>query len=807
MLRFLFKTAIRNLLRNRVHTIINLLSLSLGIACALVAFLIVSFDLSFDKHHAEKGKIYRLVTLPEFSGEIFHNSGVAYPVPAMLQENFPELEVVSNVREYSNAKIKWTYYNKQGNEQEKKLEIKKLAAVTPSYFDIFSIDIEEGSSELFQQKESILLSRKEATNIFGDESPIGQTLRYADKYEVVVTGVFKDPPLNSSVGIHAFVPFDLVKETFDMEAFASVTSSHQSYLKFDPAHLMNLKKKVNTLYTQKIKDEPHTEHWELDFQPIEDIHFNPNYWPITGGKANMKLLWSLVIIGIFLIITACINYINLSTALSVKRAKEVGIRKLMGSHRLTLIKQFILETLLLTVTALVISLCIAEIFMLNLDVFIDIGLKEADLLLSELTSGLRIYVFFIGLLFLTTLAAGFYPAFLMSSFSPIDVFKHKFSGKRGLSLRRTLVIFQFSISQVLIVGTIVVIFQMDYMRNKDLGFNQTEVVGMWLPFRADYSKKESFKESALQLAGIEKAALSNAPALSGNRNSTDINIVTGSEKVKTLSDVKQAEPDFLNIYQIPLLAGRNFVAGDTMREILVNESFLKMAGVNNPQDILNNDIEITTLNGEPYIVVGVIKDFHMKSMQEKINPLFLGSQQSNYQHLNLKIDPNQWNKNKAALEKSWKELFPEEAFEPYFLDEKMETYYQDEQRVLRLFYLFAGLAIFICCLGLYGLVSFLAVQKTKEVGIRKVLGASIPSIVMLFSAEFIKLLGIAVAISAPLAWWLMEQWLKDFAYRIDIGPAIFVLAAIIALLIAIATIGFRSVKAAMANPANSLRTE
>jgi len=812
MLKFYFKTAFRNLLRNRVHTIINLLGLSLGIAFALIAFLIVSFELSFDKHHPQVEKTYRVVTIPEFSGEIFYNPGVAYSVPSMLRDNIPEVEVISKLVSRGGTKVKWIHQDAQGNEQVKDVEINNAASITNKYFELFQVEWLYGNPETsLSSPNSIVLSEKQAKQIFGEISPIGQTLQWKtwdEEYEIQVTGIMANPKLNSNLGFNALIPYSLTDNKPDKEVYTSVNGDDQCFITINSQDIKAVEDKINELYLEKIKDDPYVDKWLLGLQPLSDVHFNPNYGTPTGKISNKRLLWALVAIGIFLVITACINYINLSTALSVSRSKEVGIRKVMGSRKSSLIIQFLSETLLLSTLALIFSLGIVELFMLGMHQFIDLGV-EVNLLRDALSSGIWVYLFLLIILLITSFAAGFYPAVVMSSFSPIVSLKNKLSsrGKNGLKLRRVLVVFQFMLSQVLIVGTLVVIFQMDYIQDKDLGFDQTAVVGLSLPFNSEYTEKETYKLEAARIAGISAAALSNSPPFSRNRNSQDININNGKEKVKKMADIKKVEPNFLDIYNLKLIAGRSFIASDTLYEIVVNEQFLKMAGITDPQKALSSEIEITSLDGEPYPIVGVVKDFHMQTLHDEIRPLFIGSEKYNMSFLNLKVNPNQWQSTRTALEKIWKERFPEDTFDPYFLDDKVTDFYKEEKRILRLFNLFSGLAIFISCLGLYGLVSFLALQKKKEVGIRKVLGASISSIIMLFSLEFVKLLFIALIVSIPLGWWLMDNWLEDFAYRIEIDYKIFLLAGAAALFISLLTISFRSVKAALANPANSLRSE
>lgn len=523
------------------------------------------------------------------------------------------------------------------------------------------------------------------------------------------------------------------------------------------------------------------------------MHFDRD----LGGYADKKYLWALLFIGVFLIITACVNFVNLATAQALNRAKEVGVRKVLGSLPRQLFWQFIAETAIISIVAVVVAIGLSELALKPLN----------NLFHSEMAFDWSKLILFIVLISVAVVfLSGSYPGLVLARFQPIQALKSKLSQKDvgGFSLRRVLVVTQFTISQVLIIGTIIIISQLHYSQNADLGFNKSAVVLVPLP-HDDKVKMSTLSNKIRELKDVENITFcSNAPASRSNSN-TGVQYDNRPEDEHWSVNTKQADENYISTFQIKLIAGRNFFKGDSVHELLVNETFVKKLNLK-PQDVLGKQMAV---NGRSYkgTIVGVMKDFFNYSFHTEITPVCV---MPNYQDLStiaVKIDMRNAKTTLAALDKIWNQTFPEELYKYQFLDDSIAHFYEMDNIQLTLVEAFAGIAIIIGCLGLYGLVSFMAVRKTKEIGVRKVLGANIRSILWLFGKEFSILLLIAFVIAAPLAWWAMHNYLKDFQYRINIGPEIFVMSILSTFIIAWITVGYRATMAALANPVKSLRSE
>jgi putative ABC transport system permease protein len=504
----------------------------------------------------------------------------------------------------------------------------------------------------------------------------------------------------------------------------------------------------------------------------------------------------------FILLIACVNFINLATAQAFNRAKEVAVRKVMGSNRNQLRLQFYSETALITLAAIILSI---GIVILGLP-YISSVLK-LPLTLSFLSNpGV------IGFLALTAvvvvLLAGFYPALVLSRFNPVTALKSKINARssKGISLRRGLVVFQFVVAQALIIGTIILVKQMNYFRDYSMGFDKDAVVNIAFPEDSiGRSKLDYLKNKLASIDGVKNSSFSFAsPADDGNWSS-NFKFDKAEKETDWNANLKWADADYLKTYNIPLVAGRNINPSDTAKEFLVNETMLKRLGITDPNQAINKEIDLWGQMKFP--IVGVIKDFNAMSLRQPIVPVLITSVKDFYGTANIKLSTKDINGTLKKVEALWNEVYPDFVYEQRFLDAKIENFYAQEGKLSDLYKIFAGLAIFLSCLGLYGLASFMAVQKTKEVGIRKVLGASVNNIIMLFSKEFLVLIGIAFLIAVPLAWYFMQDWLQDFVYRVNISWWIIALSGLIAVTVAMLTISFKAIKAAVANPVKSLRTE
>jgi putative ABC transport system permease protein len=533
---------------------------------------------------------------------------------------------------------------------------------------------------------------------------------------------------------------------------------------------------------------------------LKEIHFDTRYGNLGDHSTSKTVLWTLSLIGVLIIVMASINFINLATAQAAGRSREVGVRKVLGGSRRQLIGQVMGETFLIVSLSLVLAVAIAKFVMPWLS-----HVASVPATISLLTS--ETILFLAATLIVVTLLSGIYPAMIVSGFKPALALKNKISSATvgGISLRRVLVVTQFAISQMLIIGTMVAVSQMNFVRNADLGFNKEAI--LVLPAYSDSAnqpKMQPLKQQLLQNPAVVSATFASDEASSDNNWASNFAFDNKEDEDYAVFH-KYGDEDYIKTYGLQLVAGRNITASDTLREIVINETLTKKLGLKDPQQAVGKNLRI---GGQLWLpIVGVVKDFKTNSLKEDVKPLTIASRTDFYYTLSIKLRTNNLPQAVSQIQKLWENTYPQYAYTSHFTDETIERFYRQETQLALLYKIFAGIAIFISCLGLYGLVSFMAAQKTKEVGIRKVLGANVRDIVVMFSKEFTLLIGIAFIIAVPVAWYFMNSWLQNFVYRINIGVGVFVLAIFSSLVIAWLTVGYRALKAALANPVTSLRTE
>lgn len=797
MLKNYFKIAWRNLQRNKAYAAINITGLSLGIACGVLIFTVVNYHLSFDTFHNNKDRIYRVVTVFN-EDNINYSRGVPQPLGKAFKNDYTFAEKVAMSASYRGALI-----SLPAEKEVKKFEEEDgVVFAEPAYFDIFNFPLAQGDkATALSQPNSALITTHLAKKYFGTTDVIGKLIRYRNKTDFKITGVLQDIPVNTDRKSEIYLSYSNLKDyqphIASDSSWGNVSSSVECFMLLKPGITKDRVDRVFPALMRKYDSPEEAKITLLHLQPLADVHFNPDY----DGYINKSYLWALFFIGLFLIVTACVNFINLATAQALNRSKEVGVRKVLGSLPYQLFWQFITETAIITLGANVLGCSIAKITLPLLNTLFDTKMS-LNFLHGQLPLFLCILSVFVVFL------SGSYPGLVMARFQPIMALKSKLSQKHigGISLRRILVVAQFAISQTLIIGTIVIASQVHYSKNADLGFNKDAIVLVPLPFN-DKATLSTMRTRLAAVAGIEKISYCFQPPASGSNNTTDVRYQNHPKKETWEINMKMADDQYLNTFGLKLAAGRNFFPSDldTVTEAVINEEAVKKLGLKQPSDVLGRKIKANT---DYYVtVVGVVKNFYNESFHTGIAPVCIIPSHDNYYVCAVKINGNNVKAELAAIEKIWSETYPAYIFSSSFLDEKIAKFYKLDDVMLKLIEIFAGIAVFIGCLGLYGLVSFMAIRKTKEIGVRKVLGAGVQHILWIFGREFSTLLVVAFIIAAPVAWWAMNAYLQDFTYRINIGAGIFLLAIAATFIVAALTVGYRSIKAALANPVKSLRSE
>lgn len=801
MIRNYLKTAFRNLWRNKNFTIINIAGLAVGIAVCLVIFLVIQFELSFDNFHPKSDRIYRVLSERYNEDGVRRSAGVPYPLPFALKNDFPSI-LSSAV--YSERDDQILIQDESGKQTVKKFrERTGFFFVEPAFFQIFHFPLLAGEYGSLKEPNTAMLSRETAERYFGDwKLAIGKTFKRNNGELFTIKGVLADIPRNTDFQIRIVASYTTLTEFTMSNDWVSIASNHNCLIQLPAGTSPTaFNAQLKTFLKKYIKDEKSRDAQVL--QSISQVHHDAepgNFLDRTISKDLVNTLW---LIAAFILLIACVNFINLSTAQAVNRSKEVAVRKVLGGSRRQLKFQFFSETALVTLTAVALAALLAVLAIPYINSILDLPLSFN----IQEQPGILLFLAVIALI--VVLLAGFYPAIVLSRFNPVTALKSKITAGRskGVSLRRGLVVFQFVIAQGLIIGTLIIVKQMSYFRNHSMGFDKDAIVNVSIPSdSAGHTKLDYLKTKLLALQEVKSVSFSFAsPADDGNWSS-NLRFDHAAEETNWSTNLKWADADYLKTYGLTLVAGRNLSPSDTAREFLVSETFLKKVGINDPATALNKEIDLW--GGQmKYPIVGVVKDFHAMSLRRGLVPVLITTVKEFYGTAGIKLQAGNIHGTLKKVEEIWNEVYPDFVYEQRFLDAKIANFYTQERRLSDLYKVFAALAIFLSCLGLYGLASFMAVQKTKEVGIRKVLGASMNNIIFLFSREFLMLIGIAFLIAAPLAWYFMHNWLQDFVYRVDISWWILALAGLLAVAIALITISFKAVKAALANPVKSLRTE
>ena len=796
MFKNYFKIAIRNLQRNRAYMIINIMGLTLGMTCGIVIFMVVKHHLSFDNFHNNRDRIYRFVT-EQHRDNIDYVASVPNPLGKLFRNDYTFGEKTARIV---------TFYEQlvtvPGGNTTRKFKEEEVAFVEPEFFDIFNYPLISGNKKtVLQDLNTAIITESVAKKYFGKENPIGKTFKVDNKADFTITGVLKNIPQNTDRRTEIYLSFNSVKTFQDWfvkdDSWGGISTMMQCFVLLRPTITPGQVEKAIAGYVPKYRPKhKNVHHYKL--QPLNDIHFNERY----GGVMQKRNLWVLSFIGLFLIITACVNFINLATAQALRRSKEVGVRKVLGSLRTQLFWQFIAETGFITISALIIAIGLSVLALPYINEWFHTHITGSILFSWQLL------VFLCLLPLLVTFFAGSYPGIILSGFQPASALKGKITQRSigGFNTRRLLIITQFAISQTLIIGMIVIMAQMKYARESDLGFNKDGIVMIPIGSGTEKETIKTLKNQFSQIPGVEQTSVCFTSPSSGNAWNTSFKYDSRLEEETFRISVRAADEDYLSTFDLKLLAGRNIYPSDSVREFIVNETLARKLNLKSSEELIGKKLSSNggRINGT---IIGVVKDFHDQSFHEDINAVFITNFSDIYSEYAVKVNLKNLKSVLPALESNWSKMHPDEIYEYNFLDEDIAEFYETEALMLKLIQLFSVIAIFIGCLGLYGLVSFMALQKTREIGIRKVLGGTISHILWLFAKEFFRLILVAFIIAGPVAWWLMNGWLQDFKYRIPIGIEVFLLSILVSIAIAALTVGYRSIRSAIANPVKCLRTE
>ena len=796
MLRNYLKIAFRTLSKNRAYAIINVSGLALSMTCGILIFMLVRHHLSFDNFHKDSGRIYRFVT-EQHRDQIDYTFAVPNPLGKVFREEHTFGEKVARVATFDDQLITVS----QGQDVVKFKEEEGVAFTEPEFFDIFNFPLIEGDIKTaLTEPNTVVLTESKAKKLFKGQNAMNKSFKLDNRVTLKVTGILKDLPENTDRRTEIFASFLTLKtynSWFISDSWGGISSPMQCYVKLRPGISVAQVESVLPAYVKKYRPtSKNVHHYKL--QPLADIHFNPQY----GGAMDKKNLWVLSFIGLFLIVTACVNFINLATAQALRRSKEVGVRKVLGSVRTQLFWQFISETGIIAVLGVAGALTLAALALPYVNEWFQSRMTFAS------SGGWSLLGFVAGMCLFVVFFAGSYPGLILAGFQPVMALKGKLSQQNigGFNTRRTLIITQFAISQVLIIGMVVIAEQMRYAKQSDLGFNKDAIVMVPAGSDSTLTKIKTLKSQLAGIPGVEEISMcSSAPSSQSNWNNSIV-FDNRAEPEVFRSSMKFGDEKYLSTFGLKLIAGRNVFPSDTVREFLVNETFIKKLNFTSPDQVLGKTIAADGGNMVGKIV-GVIKDFHDLSFHADINAVCFSTDLSWEENLAIKVDPRNIRSTLSEIEKMWSAKYPDEIYEHVFLDQYIAEFYETEDTMLRLIQVFSFIAIFIGCLGLYGLVSFMVAQKTKEIGIRKVLGGSVSHILWIFGKEFVRLVLIAFIAAGPLAWWLMNAWLKDFQFQISLSPWFFILTIAGTLAVAVLTVGYQALKASLMDPVKSLKSE
>jgi putative ABC transport system permease protein len=820
------KIAFRGFWKHKLFTLINIIGLSIGISASLVIYLIVHYEFTFDKFHKDSDRIYRVVANDSFQGRVNHTSGLPGPLAEAIKNQATGLQSITPLFELSPNIV---FIDKNKNTQRRFKDQDRIILADQQYFKIFSYVWLAGSSQhALDAPNQVVLTSEQARLYFPSLSyndMIGKVVTY-DTLKTTVTGIVKTQTKNTDFTFHDFVSYSTatankrLSAELRIEQWNSIFSGSEVIVKLMPgASVAKVVKQINTVF-RKSNPPRHGEiggpgNLTFALQPLDDIHFNSNYDIFDfSSRASKTSLYGLSAIAGFLLLLACINFVNLITAQGSLRAKEIGIRKTMGGSRAQLVMQFLTETFFITLFAVIISVLLAPAILKIFADFIAPGI-HADFLHQP-----DIILFLVLLTIVVSILSGFYPAIVLSGYKPVSVLKNQ-SAARGSKtrtawFRKSLTVSQFVVAQFFIMATVLVSKQVYYALHKDLGFKKDGILVIRSPWNTGkVSSNKLLLNNFRSIPGVTLVSLGDEPPSSFIYNRRMGIYNDGKKQIITPEVIfESGDENFIKIYQLKLLAGRNLRESDTTLAAIINNTYAKILGFTNPHDVIGKQLGGLFGRRHNVTVIGVVADYNQRSLHSPIYPsaIFWPREKWDMRTLHVSLKPetaggHEWKIAIASMAKAWKEVYPDDDFDYHFFDETIAQFYQEEQHTSTLLTWATGLSILISCLGLLGLAIYTTTQRTKEIGVRKVLGATVAQIVTLLSTELILLILLAFAIVTPVAWWAMNKWMQSFADRTTISWWIFAASGAGMLLVAVFTSGFQTVRAAIANPVKSLRSE
>lgn len=813
MLGNYFKMAKRSLLTHKSTSFINIAGLVTGIAAALALIAVIRYELSFDTFHSNPERIHRIVRVSGDDMSEFR-PGVSFPVHHALRVEIPGLKDIVAV-EYSGGALV-DVLDARGETEKKFIEDSGFGIVEPSFFDVFDFAdlgfkwLAGNPETALNEPFSMVLTRSMVKKYFGDEDPVNKIVKLQQRFDCKITGVIEDFPPNTDFPFTVLVSYSSIRSLAPEGALGdwfSVNDSHQVYLRLpEGMSKEDLEKQIARVHAAHTSEELHTTRHYL-LQELGDLHHDARFMNYNGRTISRETILALSAVALFLLLTACINYVNLATAQSSLRSKEIGLRKVMGSNRKNVMLQFLTETFVIVLLSAAAALIVADVLLLKFQSLLNVTFTQ------HIFFDPTILAYLLVIIFCVTLLAGFYPSVVVSRFNPVMALKNRFITDRSstFSVRKVLVVVQFTITQVLVVGTFIVMSQMQYFHNTNMGFIREGILSARVHTR-NLSTLEALRNRLLAQPYVEKVSYSYTLPSGVERNRSYLGVgLPGASEMKDYLVYERVpvDPNFLDLYEIPLLAGRNLTMNDSTGNVLINETLSKTLQLGTPEEALGR--ELKRGGGDKLmIVVGVIGDYYGNSLKEGSDNVIMTIEREAYATLSVKLNSKGGKSLHDAVEgvgRIWSETFPAYLFSYRFLDENIAAFYAQEEKYAKLFQLFSIVFLVIGSLGLYGLITFMVNRKSKEVAVRKVLGATLTSIMILFSKDYIRLITLSFILAVPVAWYLVNNWLSNFPHRIELSWWLFTIPGLGVLLITMLVVGTKMIKTARMNPVEKLKYE